>query len=50
MFAIALYDIQNQRIYLIRDFAGIKPCFTAIQMEILFLEVAMTRLLNIKTL
>lgn len=27
MFAIALYDIQHQRIYLIRDFAGIKPLF-----------------------
>ena len=27
MFAIALYDLENEKLHLIRDFAGIKPLF-----------------------
>lgn len=27
MFAISVYDIENKKIHLIRDFAGIKPCY-----------------------
>lgn len=27
MFAISIYDIENKKIYLVRDFAGIKPLF-----------------------
>jgi asparagine synthase (glutamine-hydrolysing) len=30
MFAIAVYDIQNQELHLIRDFAGIKPLYYGI--------------------
>ncbi len=33
MFAIAIYDIENNCIYLIRDFAGIKPLFYGIHPE-----------------
>ena len=30
MFAISIYDIENKKIYLIRDFAGIKPLYYGI--------------------
>lgn len=33
MFAIAIWDIQNKELYLIRDFAGIKPLFYGIHKD-----------------
>ena len=33
MFAISIYDISKKKIYLIRDFAGIKPLYYGLNKE-----------------